>query len=76
MKKFCKDCKFLHVDSSEYGGWDYCKAFPNLMFSAMRACFRDPECEEVNKDNDCDAYKKKVSKWRFLKRIIRRMVKQ
>lgn len=73
MKRFCKDCKY-HT-SYDYGNWDYCKAFPNLMFSAMKPYVRIPECESVNKDNDCDAFQQKEKKLTLFKRIIRKMVK-
>jgi len=61
-KVYCKGCKWYRVSFDEYG-WDECRCpeLKILKHNYDRSYYVNAEPKEVNKDNNCKHWKRKLS---------------
>ncbi len=61
---YCNSCVYLEVRDGDVGGGVgyFCKTYHTEHKTSISLSFPLKECSDVNKDNDCKAYRRKP-KW-------------
>lgn len=73
-KVYCKDC--VHVIPpwnwryAETNSGPYCKAHPINKSSEYDKWVDYPECSEFNSGNNCPDFKKKLTLWEKIKKLV------
>lgn len=78
MKVYCGRCKYFKLWSVYIGYCGYvchCPVHTIYKERAIKQYSYGPDCEEVNRNNDCKYFEQKLSLFQRLKRWIKKCVK-
>ena len=70
---FCEGCEYHDWTCAEYGAIHWCTHPKNseVYHNEIHEWTRQPDCDEVNKRNDCKLWEAKLTLWERIKKYFK-----